>query len=199
MMLIEDTQVPEAALPLDAFKAHLRMGTGFAEDNLQDAVLASFLRAALAAVEARTGKALIARGFSWTLTRWRVLDSEVLPLAPVSAIDGVTLIDRFGVETPLDTGDFSLLEDAQRPRVCAVVGAMPSIASGGKTVITFTAGYAADWDGLPNDLAQAVLLLAAHYYEYRDETSLARGCMPFGVQSLLERYRPVRLFSGDAS
>jgi uncharacterized phiE125 gp8 family phage protein len=41
--------------------------------------------------------------------------------------------------------------------------------------------------------------LAAHYYEYRDETSLARGCMPFGVQSLIERYRSMRLFAGNGS
>jgi len=43
-----------------------------------------------------------------------------------------------------------------------------------------------------------VLLLAAHYYEYRDETALGEGCMPFGVSSLIERYRTVRLFAGGA-
>ena len=47
------------------------------------------------------------------------------------------------------------------------------------------------------DLAQAVLLLAAHYYEYRDETSLSAGCMPFGATSLLARYVTPRL-SGRA-
>ena len=46
-MLIEETNVPDAALPVAAFKAHLRMGTGFAEDTLQDAVLGSFLRSAM--------------------------------------------------------------------------------------------------------------------------------------------------------
>ena len=58
---------------------------------------------------------------------------------------------------------------------------------------------AADWGGLPDDLAQAVMLLAAHYYEYRDDTALGEGCMPFGVSSLIERYRRVRLgFGGTA-
>ena len=50
-------------------------------------------------------------------------------------------------------------------------------------------GMSADWGGLPADLGQAVLLLAAHYYEYRDETALGAGCMPFGVTSLIQRYR----------
>ncbi len=60
----------------------------------------------------------------------------------------------------------------------------------------FRAGFGAGWADIPADLAQAVLLLAAHYYEYRDEVSLSQGCMPFGVSSLIERYRTVRLLTG---
>ena len=40
------------------------------------------------------------------------------------------------------------------------------------------------------------MLLASHYYEYRDETALSQGCMPFGVTSLIARYRPIRLGLG---
>jgi len=50
---------------------------------------------------------------------------------------------------------------------------------------------------MPADLAQAVLMLAAHYYEFRSDTSLGQGCMPFGVTSLIERYRTVRIFAGS--
>ncbi|MCE8441890.1 head-tail connector protein, partial [Rhodovulum sulfidophilum] len=56
MMLIEQTRVPGAALPLAQFKAQLRLGTGFAGEENQDAYLEALLRAAIAAVEARTGK-----------------------------------------------------------------------------------------------------------------------------------------------
>jgi uncharacterized phiE125 gp8 family phage protein len=41
-------------------------------------------------------------------------------------------------------------------------------------------------------------MLAAHYYEYRHEMGLSGGCMPFGVSSLIERYRTVRLLGGGA-
>ncbi len=41
------------------------------------------------------------------------------------------------------------------------------------------------------------MLLAAHYYEYRSETALSEGCMPFGVASLLARYRNLRLGAGQ--
>ena len=36
MMLVEEATVPEAILPVSAFKAHLRLGTGFAESDVQD-------------------------------------------------------------------------------------------------------------------------------------------------------------------
>ena len=49
------------------------------------------------------------------------------------------------------------------------------------------------WEDVPADLAQAALMLAAHYHEYRDATALDGGCMPFGVSALIERYRPLRL------
>ena len=199
MMLVEETSVPLAALPIAELKAHLRLGSGFAEDDVQDAVLESFLRAALAAAEARTGKVLIEREFSWTLENWRTAEAQVLPVAPVGSVNAVVLIDRVGVETVISADTYRLLQDRQRPRLCPVAGALPMVPTDGAVRVEMTAGFGPGWDGLPADLAQAVLMLAAHYYEYRHDTALSGGCMPFGVTSLLERYRPVRIFAGGAA
>ena len=65
MMLTEVTAVPGAALPVQALKDHLRMGAGFALPAGQDGLLESYLRAAMAAIEGRIAKALIARRFRW--------------------------------------------------------------------------------------------------------------------------------------
>ncbi|WP_298678376.1 head-tail connector protein [uncultured Lentibacter sp.] len=196
MMLTEETAVPTAALPVDAFKAHLRLGTGFAEDTLQEPVLASFLRAAIAAIEARTGKILIERDFSWLLNGWRDDTGQALPVAPVTALSEVVFINRSGAETPLAAHFYRLAEDMQRPKLTPVAGVLPAVPTGGAVRIGFRAGYGPSWEDLPADLAQAVLLLAAYYYEYRNETSVGEGYMPFGVSSLIERYRTVRLFAG---
>ncbi|WP_170428938.1 head-tail connector protein [Ruegeria arenilitoris] len=198
MMLIEETAIADAALPVDQFKAHLRLGTGFAEDNVQDEVLKGFLRAAIAAIEARTGKVLIERGFSWSLNGWRDQAAEVLPVAPVASVDAVTVMDAAGGENVVDAGVYRLEKDSQRPRLRPAGSSLPVIATGGAVKITFTAGMSSNWGGLPADLGQAVLLLAAHYYEYRDETALGAGCMPFGVTSLIQRYRTVRFGAGVA-
>ncbi|MGR3270432.1 hypothetical protein DU478_04455 [Thalassococcus profundi] len=193
MMLVEETTIPDAALPLDVLKRHLRLGTGFAEDDLQDPVLIAFLRAAVSAIEVRTGKALISRGFLLTLTAWGDPSAQVLPLAPVTAITEVALVDRLGVSQVVDPAHYWLERDASAPRLLPTGTALPQVPTAGAVEVRFEAGFGADLGDLPADLAQAVLLLAAHYHEYRDETALAQGCMPFGVSSLIARYQPMRI------
>ncbi|WP_368187660.1 head-tail connector protein [Aestuariibius sp. HNIBRBA575] len=196
MMLVEETTVPLSALPVTQFKDHLRLGSGFADDAIQDGMLESFLRAAMAAIEARTGKILIEREFSWTLTLWRDCQSQALPVAPVSAVIEMVMINNARDETVADAGSYRLVPDMQRPRIEAVGGVLSPVPSGGSVRIGLLAGFGPDWADLPADLGQAVLMLAAHFYEYRHEAALGGGAMPYSVNALIERYRTVRVFGG---
>ncbi|MFP7570841.1 head-tail connector protein [Marivita sp. S2033] len=196
MYLMEESQIPDAALPVARLREHLRLGSGFAEDGLQDDLLGGFLRAAMAAVEARTGKALIARDFVLTLHRWRDVTGQVLPIAPVRAVTQVTLVDAFGGATVVAGDRYGLGGDGDAPRLVPMGACLSFIPEHGSVEVRFEAGMAVAFGDLPADLAQAVMLLAAHYYEYRDETALGQGCMPFGVSSLIARYRPMRLGFG---
>lgn len=196
MMLMEQTQVPSASLPVAEFTDHLKLGTGFDDDGVQDGVLETFLRAAIAAVEARTGKALIERDYLYTVTAWRDLSAQVLPVAPVNAINSFAIVDRESVETTIDTAKYMLEQDMHRPRLVSSGFVLPQIPVGGQAKIEFTAGFATSWGALPADLSQAVFLLAAHFYEHRQENSAGQATMPFGVNALLERYRNLRLFGG---
>lgn len=196
MMIVEDSLLPVTALPMDAFRAHLRLGTGFAEDTLQDEVLEGFLRASLAAIEARTGKALIQRAVLLRSYGWDHADAQGLGLAPVVSVETVQIFDRSGAFVADIDEDVRLEMDAHMPMLRPLGLALPSLPSGGYVQIGATVGYGADWLGVPADLQQAVFLLAAHFYEYRHDMALGSGCMPFGVTSLLERYRPMRLGLG---
>lgn len=195
MMLNEVTAVPATALPVAEFRAHLRLGTGFADLGAEDAALLSYLRAAIAAIEGRTAKALISRAFRLSLTGWRWGDMQTLPIAPVSAVTALRLVDAAGVETPVAAG-WRLVPDMARPRIEALGAALPAIPGGGRVEIDFTAGFGASWSALPVDLAQAVFLLAAQYYELRHDGAGEGGAMPFGVMALIERWRTVRVLGG---
>lgn len=196
MMLFEETQVPGAALPLLEFKDHLRLGTGFADAGAADGYLEELLRAALAAVEGRTGKALYERNFRWSVTAWRETDAQALPVAPVSAILSVAVADRSGAETAIDPERYTLEKDSQRPRLRATGSALPAIPTGGTAEIRMTAGFGPAWADLPVELRQAVLLIGAGYFERRHEEGAEPGAMPFGVMALIERWRTVRGFGG---
>lgn len=195
-MLVELTNVPQVALPVAQLKEHLRLGSGFADDGVQDGLLAGFLRAALATIEGRTARALIEREFRWTLPRWRGVAFVALPVAPVSAVAEVAVADAAGAESVVPPAAWRLVADAQEPRLAATGAALPAIPPGGSARVDFLAGYGPDFTDLPPDLRQAVMMLAAHYHEYRHDTALVSGCMPFGVTALIDRYRPMRIGAG---
>ena len=197
MMLVEVTHVPQTALPVEQFKEHLRLGTGFADDSLQDGLLESHLRAAMAAIEARTGKILIAREFRWNLTSWRSRSGQVLPVSPVEDVTQVVLIDRTGAEIAVDPDRWFLQPDQHRPVLRAIGADLPDVPEGGAVRMTLMAGYGPDWADLPRDLAQAVIILAGHYYQNRFAAHESAG-MPEVVRALIESYRNLRLFMGGA-
>lgn len=196
MMLSEILAVPQAALPIAEFKDHLRLGTGFADDGAQDALVESYLRAALAAIEGRIGKALFARDYLLSLNCWRWPDSQALPLAPVQAVGSVTVIDRDGVPDVIDPSRYRLERDSHRPKLVAEGTLLPGVPTGGTVEIVFTAGFGPAWADVPVDLGQAVFLLAAGYHENRHESGDRALALPFGVMALIERWRTVRTFGG---
>ncbi|SER95179.1 phage conserved hypothetical protein, phiE125 gp8 family [Tranquillimonas rosea] len=198
MILNEDTPVDPAALPVAAFRSHLRLGTGFGEDSLQDAVLVPCLRAALAAIEARTGKAVLRRRFLWRVEAWRDAARQMLPVAPVPALVSVSLRMRDGSVKEVPPERYRLAEDAHRPALAATGARLPLIPTGGAAEVLFEAGYGAGWETVPGDLAQAVLMLAAHHYARRGDGEGEVRPMPGPVEGLLGPYRPVRLLGGAA-
>jgi uncharacterized phiE125 gp8 family phage protein len=199
MILIEQTTVPTLALPIAAFKTHLRLGTGFADDALQDGLLESTLRAAISMIEGRIGKALIARRFKWTIEDWRNGSEQALPVAPVTAVVSVTLVDAADVSTVVAASLYKLVQDTHRPKLVSAGLALPLVPMAGRAEVVFDAGFGPAWAAVPADLAQAVLLLAAEYYEHRSDSGVRDGGLPFGVVTLIERWRTVRVLGGGTA
>ena len=189
-MLNELGSPVSASIPVLAFRQHLRLGSGFADDGAQDAFLETCLRAAMAAVESRIGLALLSRRFLWSLTRWSDSEAQIFPVAPVTILESVTLKDRTGDPIAIDQAAYVLVKDGRRPKLRGISGYLPGFPTDGLAEVIFSGGYGNSWDTVPHDLRQAVFLLAAHYYEQRhaaDET------VPVTVLALLMPYRDIRL------
>ena len=140
MMLTEETPVPSAALPVEEMKDHLRLGSGFADDALQDGLIESQLRAAMAAIEGRIGKMLFRRRFLWALEGWRG-EEQALPVAPVASIVSVTLVNALGGEVVVAPASYRLIPDLQRPRLAGLGTSLPTIPTDGMVKVVFDAGF----------------------------------------------------------
>lgn len=200
MMLIEETAPAAEALPVTALRGHLRLAQGFGgpEDDAEAAALAGFLRAAIATIEGRTGKVLLKRRFQMQLDDWRDRLGQPLPLAPVHAVETIRIDDGSGTVTTLPPETWRLVPDGQRPVILPTGVVLPHVPRLGSVTVTFVAGFADGWDGVPADLAQAVILLAARYYDDRSHDG-GQHALPFGVSALIEKWRAVRTLAGRGS
>lgn len=193
-MVVELVPLPQAVLPIAAFRDYLRLGSGFGDETLQDGVLEGALRGALALIERRAGVAVLSRGFRYSLSRWRDRCGQALPVSPVTAVTAVRIIDALGVSRDVVPGGWRLVIEG-RSASLVPLGLLPPVPRLGRLEIDLVAGYGATWETVPADLAQAVFVQAGRLYEARG----ADAALAPGVGAILEGYRPVRMgFSGSA-
>jgi len=192
-MILTETAVTPPPMPLSEFKTHLRLAAGFDNDDAEDSVLEVYLRAAIAAIEARIAQALMRRGFRLELACWDRDGGLTLPIGPVAAIDtlefvaGETVVAQDATATRLSPG-------TSRQRLTRDGGrALPLIPAGHIARLEFQAGHGAAWAAVPADLRQAVFQLAARAYEDRAALIGPEAGLPAGVAALIAPHRPVRL------
>jgi uncharacterized phiE125 gp8 family phage protein len=102
------------------------------------------------------------------------------------------ILDAGTIELP--TTSWSLEPGTSRQLLTGTGGgALPSIPQGASAELVFNAGFGDSPDDMPGELAQAVMLLAAHYFEHRYGEAVSGTGIPAGVQALLETRRPARL------
>lgn len=196
MMLIEETKVPDTSYPVTAFRDHLQIGRGFADDAAQDALLLPILKAAVAKVEGETAKVLISRRYKYVVAAWRDLARQSLPVAPVNSIVSLSVTDMNGGEELAPENGYRLVPDRHRPDIMWLGWTLPTIPVGGTAEIVFDAGFGEAWSEVPPDLAHAVMLLAAHYHENRGAMGDRSRTLPHGVASLIHPWKRFRLFGG---
>ncbi|QKV18634.1 head-tail connector protein [Oricola thermophila] len=154
---------PPAAMPvtLAQAKAHLRVTS-----DTEDDAISALVIAATQYLERDTGQALIDQ-------TWRAYfdcppDDCVLQLlrAPVRRIVAVTVYDGAGNPAVLDGSDYFVNLVTRPARLRLADGITASMRANGIEV-DFEAGYGATGVDVPDMLKRAVLVLVAHWYEFR--------------------------------
>lgn len=197
MILVDEGKPAAEILPVAELRAYLRLGSGFelAQDPDEDRALVGFLRAAMSVIEGRTGKVLLRRPYRMMLNNWRDDMAQPLPMAPVSEILSVELADADGRVSVLAPAAYRLVADPMRPFLRPRGACLPPVHDGGSVTVRFVAGFGATWDEVPADLAQAVIALAATYYDERGAAPQP-NVLPMGISALIERWRSVRTLAG---
>ena len=171
---------------LNELKAHARID--FSED---DAYLQKCIVAARKWIEGQTKRAVISQTWDYTIDYdWPYYDGYhriVLPMKPVQAISAsspevfsITYVDGNGVSQTLAQSQYTLAKNGyvvpaynvEWPEVRCVPDAI---------TVRFVAGASS----ADEDMKQAVMILATHYYEMRETASGA----PRAVEALISPYR----------
>ena len=193
MLLKEVSPAATNPVPVRELAAHLRLSHGFVDDGAEDGLLELYLRNATAVVERRTSQALIERPYLVQTACWDRHGHFHLPIGPVAEIDQIRFVGP-GSEIVLQEEDWSLAPGHVRQKLTAASGGpLWPLPRGAVAELSFSAGYGLSWNDVPDDLRQAVTLLAAHYYENRFGEIQASDGMPYGVLSIVEQHRPARI------
>ena len=172
-------------MSLDEIKAHLRVETAD-----EDVYLGELAAAAVAHVEAASGKRLIDQTWRIYLDDWPQRPWIELPLSPVRSIVAINVFDEQGVATAIAPGQWQLDAVSDPPRLVVDDVAAPARAING-IEIEVAAGYGESGTDVPDGLKRAILVLAAHWYEARGSAidAAALGREPAGFRKLLAPFR----------
>jgi uncharacterized phiE125 gp8 family phage protein len=173
-------------------KAHLRVD-GTAEDTL----VASLVVTSRLHVETTMGLSLVTQSWSWFFDAWPRRRAVALPLRPVQSIAAVRLYDEAGAATLLAPESY-FLDGASAPARLVRQGMLtwPRPGRVGNGIeIAFTSGYGDAAGDVPAPVRQAILLLVAHWYEFRAGFGPADQPVsyPAGYGRLIAFYRAGRL------
>lgn len=182
---------PPVAEPVSLAEARLFLRLDQTEE---DDLLATLITAARLMVEAVSGRCLIDQRWRIVLDRWPVGGEIRLPLSPVGAIEAARVYDLLGVAQAV-AGTALALDTLADPPLIRIVGEVPEIGRAhGAIEIDITAGYGTSADAVPAPLRQAVLCLAARWFEQRGDVASrdAQG-LPPEIMALVAPYRRARL------
>ncbi len=166
-------------------------------DSAQDDVLVSTLiTAARIHIETTIGKVLISESWAYYLDKWPKSKTIYFPLDPIQSIEEVRFHTTDENYITLSEDDYSVDLVSNHPRLL-FDGTNPAGNSKklNQLEVRFIAGYGDTPEDVPADLKQALLMLAAHWFEQRDPIAFGGSFVevPRTIQALLNNYKKYKV------
>lgn len=172
------------------------------DGSADDAVLAGMIAAACGVCEAFVGQLLIARAVServpargaWTrLARTPVRSVEMVVEVAADGREAALPAEAYAIDIDVDGDGWvrAVGGGGRTYRAVAHEGFSGEILGRARLRVSYRAGIAGDWAGVPDPLRQGVLRLVAHLYARRDAEG--SDAPPAAVAALWRPYRRMRL------
>lgn len=187
--ILRQTEAPSVEpVTLAEAKAHVQQ-----DQAVDDVFITRLISAARQYFETMTGRALIQQTWTATFPEWPVIygvpeDDEEAPLSMVvpasRAVSSVEIVKLPIISVDSATADgeawteFTTLKTARGVRL-KLSGTAPT----GEVVVTFKCGYGDAAAQVPSDIAHAILMLVATFYDQRGVLSI----QPTGMQIAAQR------------
>ena len=170
-------------------KAQLRI----AHDS-EDALLEGLIRAARSEVEAQAGIALTEQSWRLALDEWPPSGIVRLRRHPVREVLSVTVYGREGEAAIVNPGDYEI-DMASRPARLRLLRRVDPGKCMNGIEIDFAAGFGEAGADVPDLLKRAIMILVAHWYEFRGSFRAKDQpvSFPAGFDRMLAGYRAGRL------
>lgn len=179
-MTLIRTVVPAAEpVTLAEVKAHLRL-----DHDSEDELLSGLIRAAYEDVERTAGLALIEQSWRLALDKWPREGCVTIPLYPVREILAVTAYGFEGEASLIGPSAYQA-DMASRPARLHFDGPPEALRAMNGIEIDFVAGFGEAAPDVPDLLRRAIVLLVAHWYEFR--ASFGPGDQPVSYPAGYER------------
>jgi uncharacterized phiE125 gp8 family phage protein len=189
MTLSRTTEPAAEPVTLAEAKANLRL-----DHDGEDELVEGLIRAAREEVETATGLALIEQHWRLCLDRLPRSGEVLLRRHPVREIVSVTIYDRDGAANIVDPAHYMLFAGGRPARL--IFEAVPGSDHARNGIeIDFRAGFGEAGTDVPDLIKRAILMLVAHWYEFRASFGAARQPVGFpeGYDRLIAPYRMRRL------
>ena len=162
-----------------------------------DILVSSLITAARIYIETTTAKILLLQNWSLFKDKWPSSGVLHLPLSPVQSIDEVRLYNLDESHSVLDVSEYAKDLISTQPRIKLLSQHLSQSPSAplNHIEVQFTAGFGAAESDVPADLRQALLMLAAHWYEQREPVGFGSSFneIPLSISAVLEKYKAFKV------